>query len=112
MYIIILLVNSSLSFYLITPQGKFSNHKTQLCKERTQQCQKTTVQKLHTTFKPLIFNQIMIKKLVQNYKPPKNKLSQKFETVIYPVPFDPTFSYQNYLKVRKICRYESIPLIF
>ena len=94
----ILLVNSYLSFYPTTPQGKISNRKTQLCQKRTQRCQQITVQKLHTTFKPLIFNQIMIKKLVQNYKTPKNKPSQKLETVIYPVPFEHTFSDQNYLK--------------
>ena len=38
MYITIWLVNTSLSFYLITLKRNFSNHKTQLCQGITQWC--------------------------------------------------------------------------
>ena len=44
MYIIIWLVNSSLSFYLITFQREFYNRKKQLCQARTHQFQQITVQ--------------------------------------------------------------------
>ena len=40
MYIAILLVKTSLYFYIITLQREFSNSKTQLCQVRTQWCQK------------------------------------------------------------------------
>ena len=70
------------------------------------------VLKLQTLFWPLVFNLLIIIKLVQIIKTIQKKSVQKIEMVKYSVLFNHTFYDENCFKVGKFCRYESSPSFF